>query len=55
MIAGLGTMGWFHLERTSVTLVLFTGLSLLTAWRERKVLFPRSLPPLTAVIAGLVM
>jgi len=90
MIAGLGTMGWFHLgyfgllipasavrskkkllgtadqpaplssrmahfQRTAATLILFTGLSLLTAWRERMTLFPHSLPPLTAVIAGLAM
>jgi membrane protease YdiL (CAAX protease family) len=43
-----------HFQRTVFELVMLASVSLAVAWVQRIRLFPRSLPPLTSVIAGLV-
>src|SRR5262245_36326559 len=44
-----------HFQSTAVGLVVLTTLSLLVATVQRISLFPRSLPPLNAVIAGVAL
>jgi hypothetical protein len=43
-----------HFRVTAFALLAFASISLLVAWVQRIPLFPRSLPPPTAVIAGIV-
>ena len=44
-----------YFQTTSFSLVMLATLSLLVAWVQRIPLFPRSLPPLSAVIAGVAL
>ena len=44
-----------HFQATTLTLVAFAFMSLMTARAERIELFPRTRPPLLAVLAGVVM
>jgi membrane protease YdiL (CAAX protease family) len=44
-----------HFRRTAVTLVLFGGLSLYIARSEWMELFPRTMPPWRAVVAGVLV
>src|SRR3954454_11795583 len=44
-----------HFQRTAFGLVMLASLSLLVGWVQRIPLFPRSLPTLSAVVAGVAM
>ncbi len=44
-----------HFQTTALVLVLFATLSLLVARVQRIYLFPRALPPIGAIVAGLAM
>jgi membrane protease YdiL (CAAX protease family) len=44
-----------YFQKTAYLLAMFATLSLLVAWVQRILLFPRSLPPLGAVISGVAL
>src|SRR5579859_1558965 len=44
-----------HFRQTAATLVMFTFLSLMIGFREGIALFPATVPPVSAMAAGLVM
>lgn len=44
-----------HFQATTFMLVMFGGLSLLVARAQRIELFPRTWPPLSAILAGIIM